>query len=60
MSLLFLLFKSLDFSIVFSLVSILSYKQFYFFNVTITYIEAIAFFLFIACVGKSAQVGLHG
>jgi NADH-quinone oxidoreductase subunit L len=56
----FYLFKSLNFGIVFSLISFILNEKFVFLFFSFYYIEVIAFFLFLAAVGKSAQLGLHG
>ena len=58
-SLIAFVFQSLDFSVVFPLISIFSTKTFFFFNLEINIIEFICFWLLLAAVGKSAQIGLH-
>jgi NADH-quinone oxidoreductase subunit L len=57
--LIFLLFKSLNFVIVFDLVKFIVYDKFFFFFFFIKKLDFIAFLLFIGAIGKSAQVGLH-
>lgn len=60
MSIIFYLFRSLDFSIVFSLFPLVSNKIIYFCGFSSNYNEIIGYFLLIGAVGKSAQLGLHG
>ena len=52
-------FKSLDFTIVFSLTPYFSYKYLYIYNNYFPVLEIISFFMFIGAMGKSAQLGLH-
>ena len=52
-------FQSLDYPIVFSLVSAYSEQVISVFGVDLNILDLIGFFLFIGAVGKSAQVGLH-
>ena len=59
-SFIFLLFKSCDFSVVFSLIPLVADKYFVFFNFNVSYIETISFLFLIGSIGKSAQLGLHG
>jgi len=59
-SFIFLLVKSCDFSIVFSLIPFFLYKNFEFLVFNISYLEIIAILLVIGSIGKSAQLGLHG
>jgi NADH-quinone oxidoreductase subunit L len=55
----YLLFNSLDYIVIFELIPFLNNKQFtiLFFNFYL--IDLICFFLFIGAIGKSAQIGLH-
>jgi NADH-quinone oxidoreductase subunit L len=55
----FLLFKTLNFVVVFDLIKFIIYDKFYFFFFFIKKLDFIAFLLFIGAIGKSAQVGLH-
>lgn len=59
-SFLFYLFKSLNFGVIFSLIPFCYDQKFQFLCFSVSYIEIIAFFFFLAAVGKSAQLGLHG
>lgn len=59
-SFLFYIFKSLNFGIVFSLLPFFWDQQFQFYYFSFFYVEIISFFFFLAAVGKSAQLGLHG
>lgn len=59
-SFLFCLFKSLNFGVLFSLISFFWNQKFVFFYFSCFYIEIISFCFFLAAVGKSAQLGLHG
>lgn len=56
----FLVFKSVDFSVVFSLLPLLANQTFDLIFFNISYVEVISFLLVIGAVGKSAQLGLHG
>jgi NADH-quinone oxidoreductase subunit L len=53
------IFKSLDFSVVFALAGQLKDYNIVFFANEIKGIEALCFFLLIAAMAKSAQIGLH-
>jgi NADH-ubiquinone oxidoreductase chain 5 len=59
--LLFFLFRTLDFNIVFALIPY--YANFIYtvdiINISLTYTDIICLFLFLGTVGKSAQLGLH-
>jgi NADH-quinone oxidoreductase subunit L len=55
----FLTFRSLDFSVIFALTPFLGQKTFIFLNYEINILNFISFFLLIAAIGKSAQIGLH-
>jgi NADH-quinone oxidoreductase subunit L len=59
-SFLFLIFKSLDFSVVFSLLPFIINENLIFLGFNFSIIEIIAFLFVIGSVGKSAQLGLHG
>jgi NADH:ubiquinone oxidoreductase subunit 5 (subunit L)/multisubunit Na+/H+ antiporter MnhA subunit len=58
--LIFLTFKSLDFYTIFSLVHIYSLKLISFYNIKLTIIDIICFFLLMGAITKSAQIGFHG
>jgi NADH:ubiquinone oxidoreductase subunit 5 (subunit L)/multisubunit Na+/H+ antiporter MnhA subunit len=58
-SLLYYLFKSLNYFVIFPLTSFYIKDSIYFFNFNINFITLICFFIFIGAVGKSAQIGLH-
>jgi NADH:ubiquinone oxidoreductase subunit 5 (subunit L)/multisubunit Na+/H+ antiporter MnhA subunit len=60
MSLLFFLFKSVDFSVIFALFPLISNKTITILGCSAPYGELIGLFLVIGGVGKSAQLGLHG
>jgi len=53
------LFQSLDYPIVFSLVSNYSESTLSIFGLNMNILDIIGFFIFIGAVGKSAQIGLH-
>ena len=55
----FLIFGSVNYSIVFSLVNNYTSIQLFFFNTEFNIITIICLLLFIGAVGKSAQIGLH-
>lgn len=55
----FLVYYSVDFSILFSITPYLLEKTFIFSDFSVNSIAFISFLLFIGAVGKSAQVGLH-
>ncbi|MBC8302500.1 MAG: NADH-quinone oxidoreductase subunit L [Pelagibacterales bacterium] len=55
----FVTFKSVDYSTVFSMVPFFIDSYFNFMNFELNTISLICFFLFIGAVGKSAQLGLH-
>lgn len=55
----FVLFKSVNFGVVFLLVPFLTDNKFCLFSYQINSIFFICFFLFIGAVGKSAQLSLH-
>jgi len=55
----FLTFKSVDYSIVFALVPFFVTKTILIFNINYSVLFVIGIFLFIGAVGKSAQLGLH-
>jgi NADH:ubiquinone oxidoreductase subunit 5 (subunit L)/multisubunit Na+/H+ antiporter MnhA subunit len=57
--LIFFYFKSVDFSVVFTLVPYFSKINIIFLSVEFPVIELVSFFLFFGVVGKSAQFGLH-
>jgi NADH-quinone oxidoreductase subunit L len=53
-------FKSLDFSTIFSLVPTMIDAQFILLGFEFNAITTISILLFVGAVGKSAQLGLHG
>jgi len=55
----FYCFKTLDFSIIFSLVHHFNVIEYNFCGFTLNLINVAALFLFLGAVGKSAQLGLH-
>ena len=57
--LLFFVFQSVDFEIVFSLVPFFEEQNILFMGLSFNTLEILSFFLFIGSVGKSAQIGLH-
>jgi NADH-quinone oxidoreductase subunit L len=57
---LFYLLKSLNFGVIFSLISFFCERKFDLLCYSFFYIEVISFCFFFAAVGKSAQLGLHG
>jgi NADH-ubiquinone oxidoreductase chain 5 len=57
--LIFVIFQSLDYNIVFASVFYFTNYNFFFLGFSINYIELISFLLFIGVLGKSAQMGLH-
>jgi len=57
--LLFLLFKTTDYILIFNLLPYIYDDNMYFLNLFIKKIDLIAFLLFIGSIGKSAQIGFH-
>jgi len=57
--LIFLTFKSLDYSTVFSMVPLLCNTPISFLNMEFHTLDLICFFIFVGAIGKSAQLGLH-
>jgi len=57
--LIFTVFKSLDYSVIFVLAPFFIKKTIIVFNYKFFFIDLICFLLFIGAVGKSAQLGLH-
>ena len=55
----FLVFQSLEYNVIFALVPNFYNDFIIFFNTPVNLINLICFFLFIGAVGKSAQIGLH-
>lgn len=55
----FLSYQSLDFSVVFSLTPFIANNTFIFCGYEINILNFISFFLLVAAIGKSAQIGLH-
>lgn len=54
-----LTFKTLNFVIIFNLISYIIDEKIYFIFIFVNKIDLICFFLLIGAIGKSAQVGLH-
>jgi len=52
-------FKTLEYTLIFSLVDYLKYKYVYFLISSIRFLDFILIFLFIGAIGKSAQIGFH-
>lgn len=59
LSLIYVLFKSFNYFVIFPLVNLYLNDVFYFFNFEISAIFLISIFLFFGAVAKSAQIGLH-
>lgn len=57
--LLYIIFQTLDFEIIFSLVPFFEDQFLFFIGKYISIIELISFFLLVGSIGKSAQLGLH-
>ncbi len=57
--LIFFIFQSIDFAVVFSLVPFFVNKSILFLNVNINILFIICLLLFVGAMGKSAQIGLH-
>jgi NADH:ubiquinone oxidoreductase subunit 5 (subunit L)/multisubunit Na+/H+ antiporter MnhA subunit len=59
LSLMYALFKSLNYYVVFPLGFLYSLDTINILNIEFNYLSLICFFIFIGAVGKSAQIGLH-
>jgi NADH-quinone oxidoreductase subunit L len=57
--LLFLIFKTTDYVLIFNLLPYIYGENIYFLNIFVNKIDLIAFLLFIGSIGKSAQIGFH-
>ena len=57
--LIFITFKTTDYSLVFNLLPLIKDTTYIFLNLEINKVVIITFFLFIGAIGKSAQVGFH-
>ncbi len=57
--LIYYVFDSLDYSVVFSLAPLFVNTKFFFFNFEFSVIDCICLCLFLGAMGKSAQLGLH-
>jgi NADH-quinone oxidoreductase subunit L len=55
----FSVFNSFDYHIIFSLIPEIMGEKFIFFGLEIDKITLITLFIFIGAIGKSAQIGLH-
>jgi NADH:ubiquinone oxidoreductase subunit 5 (subunit L)/multisubunit Na+/H+ antiporter MnhA subunit len=55
----FFIFRSLEFSVVFTLVPLIGYQSFLFFNYKVKILYLVTLLFFVGSVGKSAQIGLH-
>jgi NADH-quinone oxidoreductase subunit L len=58
-AMIFYVFQTFDFSIIFNMVPYILHEKFIFFGFNIDKITLIGLLLFIGAVGKSAQIGLH-
>jgi NADH-ubiquinone oxidoreductase chain 5 len=58
-SLIYVMFKSLNYFVVFPLASFYTNDIIYFFSFQIKVLNLICFFIFLGAIGKSAQIGLH-
>jgi NADH-quinone oxidoreductase subunit L len=58
-SIIFITFGSLKYSIIFNLVNLQISLNILFFGINFNVVGIIGFFLFIGAMGKSAQLGLH-
>ena len=58
-ALLFFVFQTLDFSIIFNLIPTVIHENFIFFGFSINKVTLISILIFVGAVGKSAQIGLH-
>jgi len=59
MSVIFVVFGTLNYNIIFSIVQYFSNSEYVFLNLSFNIITLICFLLFIGAMGKSAQIGLH-
>lgn len=59
LSLIFIVFKSLNYFVVFPLVNLYQLDYIYIFGYNFNVLNLICFFIFLGAVGKSAQIGLH-
>jgi proton-translocating NADH-quinone oxidoreductase chain L len=57
--LILIIFKAVDYLFIFNLINFFKNDNFYIFYWSFNIMTLISFFLFIGCVGKSAQIGLH-
>lgn len=55
----YFVFQSIDYSTIFALIPEYQNKTFLFFGLEFNIITFVCIFLFIGCMGKSAQIGLH-
>jgi NADH-quinone oxidoreductase subunit L len=55
----FLTFRTTDYSLVFNLLPLISNENIIFLNFYLNKINVIAFFLFVGAIGKSAQIIFH-
>jgi len=58
-ALLFFVFQTLDFSIIFNVIPTIIHENFIFFGFSINKVTLISILIFIGAIGKSAQIGLH-
>jgi NADH-quinone oxidoreductase subunit L len=56
---LFSVFKTLDYTTISQLAGQIKQQYYFFGPYEISIMDLICFFIFIGCVGKSAQIGLH-
>jgi NADH:ubiquinone oxidoreductase subunit 5 (subunit L)/multisubunit Na+/H+ antiporter MnhA subunit len=59
LSLIYVIFKSLNYFVVFPLVNLYQLDSIAFFGYNFNVLNLICFFIFLGAVGKSAQIGLH-
>jgi NADH-ubiquinone oxidoreductase chain 5 len=57
--LIYYVFETLDYSVVFSLAPLFKETYFFIFNTELRVLDCICLFLFLGAMGKSAQLGLH-
>jgi NADH-quinone oxidoreductase subunit L len=57
--LMFFIFKTLDFQIIFAIAPFFIFKTFVIYDVAYNILDVICLLLFFGAMGKSAQIGLH-
>lgn len=58
--LIFIYYKSIDYSIIAVLTPFFQNSKLYFLNTELNVLNVISLFIFVGCIAKSAQLGLHG